>query len=325
MSGGIRVTVHHGRVPSAPFALPPARPPQAPGAVATLREGDAIAGVYACTRKDRLVARTGSSYLALELRDRTGTLPGRLFRDADQHAARFERGDLVTVAGRVTRFRGELQAELTSVARAAPGAADPAAFLPVAYRDVDELEGFLDALAGEVRQPQLRALLQRLLDDEPARAALVRSPATRAQHHAYLGGLLEHTVAVATLAVETCALHQRLDQDLLLTAALIHDLGRTRELSLGAEIGLTDEGRLLGHVELGLRMLGEAAAQTGIDDARHLALAHCVLGHHGPDALPQRRYVLPEAVALARINALDAAVKGAVEHGVGLDVAGPGA
>jgi 3'-5' exoribonuclease len=149
------------------------------------------------------------------------------------------------------------------------------------------------------------------------RAALRSSPCTRAGHHAYLGGLLEHTVAVATLSLEACALHPRLDQDLLLTAAIVHDLGRTREFMLGAEIGLTDEGRLLGHVEIGLRMLDERAAAAGLDDARSLALAHCVLTHHGADAAPQRRFGSAEALALHRLNALDAGVKGALEHGLG--------
>src|SRR5919199_960891 len=129
------------------------------------------------------------------------------------------------------------------------------------------------------------------------------------------GGLPEHTGAVAALGVEACALHPRLDQDLLLTAATLNDLGRTREFALGAEIGLTDEGRLLGHVALGLRILDEHAARTGLDDARRLALAHCVLTHHGADAAPQRRFASPEAVALHRLNALDAGVKGALEQG----------
>jgi len=168
-----------------------------------------------------------------------------------------------------------------------------------------------------VRERSFAALLDRLLGDGALRAALRRTPCTRAGHHAYLGGLLEHTVAVGTLAVEACALHPRLDQDLLLTAAFVHDLGRTREFALGAEIGLTEEGRLLGHVQLGLRLLADAAQATGLDDARHLALAHCVLTHHGPDAAPGRRFGSAEAVALHRINALDAGVKGAIEHAVG--------
>ena len=288
-----------------------------PTSISTLRAGDQITGIYACTRKDRLLSRTGSAYLAVELRDRTGTLPARVFRDADLHAGRFERGDLVAVVGRVERFRDELQADLGTIARAPDGEADPATFLPVAYRDLDELDGFLEHLGGEIRQSAFRALVDALLADRELRAALRGFPCTRSGHHAYLGGLLEHTVAVATLAIEACALHPRLDQDLLLSAALIHDLGRTREFTLGAEIGLTDEGRLLGHVTLGLAMLDERAAPCGLDDARRLALAHCVLTHHGVDAAPQRRFGSAEAVALHRINALDAGVKAAIEHGLG--------
>jgi 3'-5' exoribonuclease len=272
-----------------------------------MRPGDEISAVLACTRKDRLTARTGTPYLSLELRDRTGAIPARVFRDADLQAGRFERGDLVRVAGRVERFRDELQLEVRAIARA--NDADPAAFLPVAYRDLDELDGFLEHLAGEVRDAPFAALLADLLNDTALRAALRRSPCTRAGHHAYLGGLLEHTVAVATLALETCALHPRLEQDLLITAALVHDVGKTREFTLGAEIGLTEEGRLLGHVELGLRILDDRPPT--LDDARRLALHHCILTHHG-----ERKPATPEALALHRLNALDAAIKGALEHGL---------
>jgi 3'-5' exoribonuclease len=285
-------------------------------AIALLRAGDEVRGIYACARKDRLLGRSGAPYLALELRDRTGAIAARVFRDADLQAGRFERGDLVRVAGRVDRFRDELQVEVARIARAAPGDADPADFLPVAYRDLDELDGFLEALAGEVRDPRAAALLRTLLDDAELRAGLRRSPCTRTGHHAYLGGLLEHTVAVAQLALETCTVHPRLDQDLLVCAAIVHDLGKTREFTLAAEIGLSEEGRLLGHVELGLRILDDLARRSELDDARRLALAHCVLTHHGPDAAPGRRFGLPEALALARINALDASVKGALEHGL---------
>jgi 3'-5' exoribonuclease len=288
-----------------------------PAAISTLRAGDEVAGVFACTRKDRLVSRAGAPYLALELRDRTGALPARVFRDADLHAGRFERGDIVRVAGRVERFRDELQAELRAIARAPAEDADPAAFLPVAHRDLDELDGFLEHLAGEVTDAPFRRLLDAILQDREVRAGLRSSPCTRNAHHAYLGGLLEHTVAVATLALEACALHPRLERDLLLTAAIVHDLGRTREFALGAEIGLTDEGRLLGHVEIGLRMLEPRAQRAGLDDARRLALAHCVLTHHGADAAPQRRFGSAEALALHRLNALDAGIKGALEHGLG--------
>ena len=172
--------------------------------------------MFACTRKDRLTARNGAPYLAVELRDRTGAIPGRAFRDADFLAGQFERGDLVAVSGRVERFRDELQVELRSIKRAAEEVPDPSEFLPVAYRDMEELDGFLEHLAREVYDPDLRALLDSFLGDEGFRAEFRRAPCTRAGHHAYLGGLLEHTVAVATLAQETCMLHPRLNSDLLL-------------------------------------------------------------------------------------------------------------
>src|SRR3954467_10357865 len=237
--------------------------------VARLRAGSPIEGVFACTRKDRMTARTGTAYLALELRDRSGAIPARVFRDADYLAGRFDRGDLVSVSGRVERFRDELSAELSAITRVEPGSADPAEFLPVAFRDLDELDGFLEHLAREVYDSGLRRLVDAFLGDGSFRSEFRRAPCTRAAHHAYLGGLLEHTVAVATLVQETCNLHRRLDSDLLMAAAILHDIGKTREFRLGAEIELSEEGRLLGHVQLGLRMLEGAP----------LALQHCIAAH----------------------------------------------
>src|SRR5215216_2032018 len=175
-----------GRAVARPEALPSAAPTII-GSVSTaelssLRAGDEIAGVYACTRKDRLTARTGAPYLALELRDRTSALPARVFRDADLLGGRFDRGDLVAVEGRVERFRDELQVDVRAIERARD--ADPAAFLPVAYRDLDELDGFLEHLSREVHEPGLRALLETLLGDAALRAEWRRAPCTRAGHHA---------------------------------------------------------------------------------------------------------------------------------------------
>ncbi len=292
--------------------------------ISSLRAGDEVRGVYACVRKDRLKTRTGSAYLALELRDRTGTVQARAFRDADLLSGRFERGDLVSVVGRVERFRDDLVVEVSDIRRAEDDGAGGEqvaveSFLPVAYRDLDELDGFLDHLAAEVYDPGYRALLDSLLADGELRAAFRRAPCTRNGHHAYLGGLLEHTVAVATLAREVCDLHRRLNSDLLLTAAIVHDIGRTREFTYGAEIGLTEEGRLLGHLTLGQQLLTERFAALGepLDHARRLALLHCVLAHHGAAGVPGGRFGSPEALALYRVNALDASVKGALEHGLG--------
>jgi 3'-5' exoribonuclease len=274
-------------------------------AVSTLRPGDEVDAVFACTRKDRLMTKTGSPYLALELRDHSGSVPARAFRNADLLAGRFERGDLVRASGRVERFRNELVLEISDVARVED--ADPGLFLPTAYRDLDELDGFLEHLAGEVYDPRYRALLDSLLSDSSLRAELRRAPCTRAGHHAYLGGLLEHTVAVATLAHELCQLKPRLNSDLLLTAALIHDIGRTREFTYGADFGLSAEGELLGHVVIGLQMLSSRAEAARLDEDRRLALLHCVLCHHGPSPAPGGKFGSAEAAALYRLNAVDTA------------------
>jgi 3'-5' exoribonuclease len=285
--------------------------------VAELRADTDLEGVFACTRKERLTARNGSGYLSIELRDRTGTIPARAFREADFLAGQFERGELVWVAGRVERFRGELQIELREIRRADVSGLDPADFLPSAYRDLDELDGFLEHLAREVYDRDYRLLLAGLLGDAELRAQMRRSPCTRGGHHAYLGGLLEHTVAVATLAQETCVLHPRLNSDLLISAAIVHDIGKTREFELGAEIALSEEGRLIGHLALGQQLVAErAGALDGFPAEKLLALSHCILTHHGPDGVPSRRFGSPEALALYRLNALDAGVKGALEHGL---------
>jgi 3'-5' exoribonuclease len=283
----------------------------ASGTITALRPGDDVDGVFACIRKDRLQTKAGSPYLALELRDRSGTLPARAFRDADALAGRFERGELVRAVGRVERFRDELVLEVAGIERAA--GVDPAQFLPAAYRDLDELDGFLEHLASEVYDRGYRALLDALLADAAARAEFRRAPCTREGHHSYLGGLLEHTVSVATMAHELCQLHPRLNSDLLLTAAIVHDIGRSREFTYGAEFGLSDEGRLLGHVSMGVQMLQARCGQAGLDEARRLALLHCVLTHHGPTNAPGGRFGSAEALALHRLNSLDATVKGALE------------
>jgi 3'-5' exoribonuclease len=295
--------------------------------VATLRAEEQVDALFACTRKERQISRAGTPYLTLELRDSSGTILARAFRDADVLAGRFERGELVRVRGRVARFREELQIEVRSIARAEPAEADPAQFLPSAYRDLDELEGFLEHLAREVYDPALKALLAKLLADSELRAQIRLAPCSppvprsaqgggraASGHHSYLGGLLEHTVAVATMASELCILHPRLDRDLLLSAAIVHDLGKTREFTYGAEIERSAEGRLLGHVELGLRLIA-SHLPAALGGERRLALEHCVIVHHGADAASGQRFGSPEALALYRLNALDAQVKGALEHG----------
>ena len=289
--------------------------------VSELRSGQRFEGRYACLAKQRLTARNGSSYLSLRLRDRSGTITARVFRDSDRIGLRFEAGDAIVARGKVERFRGELVAELDDVRRLDADSIDPTEFLPAAYRSVEELDGFLEHLLREIHDPPLREVAESVVISGPLAADFRRAPCTQAGHHAYLGGLLEHTVAVATLVLETCVLHPRLDSDMLMAAAIVHDIGRAREFTYGAEFGISDEGRMLGHLAIGAEIVGAAAAP--LEPERRLRLLNCLLSHHGADAGPGRPqsalrgFASAEALALYRLNALDASIKGALEHGPG--------
>jgi 3'-5' exoribonuclease len=266
-------------------------------AIAELEQDRVVEGVYAVARKERLRTRSGSRYLALELVDPSGRIEARVWSDVDLLDARFAEGDAVRVLGRVDRFRDRLQLEVRSLEPAE--GEDPAALTPGLRRDADELDGFLEFLAGEIAHPGLRAAVARFIRDEAIRDGLRLLPATVDGHHGYAGGLLEHTVGVATICRETAQLHPRLRLDLLLAAALLHDVGRTTELTRGPVFRPTEEGRLLGHVHLGLRMIEERAAPLDAD--ARAELLHAVAAHH--DARAART---AEAAVLYHANQLDA-------------------
>jgi 3'-5' exoribonuclease len=256
-------------------------------AIAQLEENRTVEGVYAVARKERLRTKGGSAYLALELVDASGRIQARVWNDVELLDKRFAEGDAVRVLGRVERFRNSLQLAVSSV-EAAEGV-DPATLAPALRRDADELEGFLEFLVAEIHDDGLRGLVTRALGAAPLRSY----PATADGHHSYAGGLLEHTVGVATLCRETAQLHPRLRQDLLLAAALVHDIGRTQELGPPPLFAPTEDGRLLGHVHLALRALESLGAPT--------ELVHAVACHH--DARGART---AEAAVLYHANQLDA-------------------
>jgi 3'-5' exoribonuclease len=265
-------------------------------AIAELAEDRVVEGIYAVARKRRLRTRSGSAYLALELVDASGRIEGRVWNDVELLDGRFDEGDAVRVLGRVERFRDRLQLEVRSLEPAAE--VDAEALAPAARSDLGELDGFLDFLAGELAHPGLRATVARVLDDD-VRGLVRRLPATPDGHHGYAGGLLQHTVGVTTICHETAQLHPRLRRDLLLAAALLHDVGRTRELSPGPTFAPTAEGRLLGHVHLGVRLVDERAAM--LEPEVRAELLHAIASHHDP-----RGARTAEAAVLYHANQLDA-------------------
>ena len=266
--------------------------------IAELREDRTVEGVYAVAKKERRRTKSGAPFLALELVDPSGRVEARVWSDVDLLDRRFETGDAVRVLGRVERFGGRLQVQVRSV-EAAPET-DPATLAPALRRDADELDGFLEFLAGEIAHPALAQVVQGLLADGAFRSALRLLPAAGADgHHGYAGGLLEHTVGVATLCRETAQLHPRLRSDLVLAAALLHDAGRTLELEPGPAFRQTPEGRLLGHVHLGLRLIEERAG--ALDPELRAELLHAVACHHDRSAARTA-----EAAVLYHANQLDA-------------------
>jgi 3'-5' exoribonuclease len=266
-------------------------------AIAELEQDRVVEGVYAVAKKERLRTRSGGHYLALELVDPSGRIEARVWNDVELLERRFSEGDAVRVLGRVDRFRDRLQLEVRSIEAVTD--ADPAALAPAMRRDAEELDGFLEFLAGELSHPGLEATVTRFVADAEFRERLRRLPAAPGQHHDYAGGLLEHTVGVATLCREAAQLHPRLRSDLLLAAALLHDAGRTVELVPGPSFAQTAEGRLLGHVHMGLRLVEERAA--GLADDVRAELLHAIAGHH--DVRSART---AEAAVLYHANQLDA-------------------
>ncbi len=240
--------------------------------IAELVEDRTVEGVFAVARKERRRTRGGAPYLALELVDASGRVEARVWNDVELLDARFAEGDAVRILGRVERFGGKLQVQVRSVEGADT---DPADLTPSMRRDADELDGFFEFLAAEITHDGLASVVDAFVRDTEIRKALRLLPAAGAEgHHGYAGGLLEHTVGVATLCRETAQLHPRLRHDIVVAAALVHDVGRIRELGPGPGFRPTEEGRLLGHVHLGLRLIEERARD--LDPAVLAELLHAV-------------------------------------------------
>jgi 3'-5' exoribonuclease len=260
--------------------------------ISDLAEDRTVEGIFAVKAKKKLKTKGGASYLALELVDPSGRIDARVWNDVELLDGRFGEGDAVRVLGRVEKFRDRLQLDVRTLEATD---VDPTSLTPTARRDTEELAGFLEFLVGEITHEGLAATVGAVL----AGANLAAYPATPDDHHSYAGGLLEHTVGVATLCRETAQLHPRLRSELVVAAALVHDTGRTLELTRGPAFTPTDEGRLLGHVHLGLRLIEERA--TGLTKAQLAELLHCVAVHH-----EARGARTAEAAVLYHANQLDA-------------------
>jgi 3'-5' exoribonuclease len=278
--------------------------------VESLAAGERVDGVFALRAKEMRAARTGEAYLTLELADRTGRMGAVMFRPR-REACEVPVGSVVYVRGVVTAFRGMLRISVEQLRVAAEY--QPAEILPAGTRDNEELLAELRTLVASVKSTPLRAIVRAVFGDRAFMQQFKQCPASQVYHHAYLGGLLEHTVSVATLCRNLADLYPLSDADLLVTAALLHDIGKVDELQFGTSIEYTDEGRMLGHLLLGERRVHEVIVRLGDKVPAELAtrLSHVLLSHHGELewGSPKRPCTL-EALMLHHADNLDAKTAG---------------
>jgi 3'-5' exoribonuclease len=282
--------------------------------VCELTPGSAVEGVYLLSSKETRQTKAGKPFYKLKVSDRTGTVDCTVW-EIDWMQPGVEVGDLVSITARVTEYQNRPQLEASRVAPAQAGAAQPKDFLPSTYRDVDELRGFLQFHIDSVCDRDYRALLEAVFGDPDFLETFCTAPAAKLYHHAYLGGLMEHTVAVADLCEFVGQQYGRVDRDLLLTAALLHDLGKTGELAFETAIDFTDAGRLLGHVIQGVTLVSERAKRLpSFPEAKLQLLLHCIVSHHGELewGSPKRPKTI-EALILHHVDNLDAKLKGFLE------------
>lgn len=283
--------------------------------VKDLADGEILEEVYLVADKQLRANRNGNLYIQMDLRDRTGVINARLWNSTDAQFRGFEPGDFLLVRGKVQLFQGMLQVILTHIERHEPQKIELTDFLPHTEHDVGKL---LEKLRGFLRKSgnlHLKALAECFFIDSDLMRAFSQVPAGVRNHHAYVGGLLEHVTNMLDAADRLASLYPAVDRDLLAMGIFLHDIGKTRELNCGRVFAYTDEGQLVGHIALGVEMLNDKAAKvpelTGEPFPRELLwrLKHMIVSHHGElsfgsPVLP----MTPEAIALHHLDNLDAKV-----------------
>lgn len=274
-----------------------------------LREGERVNEVYLCKHRQSAVTKNGKAYENLILQDKTGTLDAKIWEPDSQGIDDFERFDYISVTGDVTSFQGALQLNVKRVRKAQPGEYEPGDYLPVSSRDVDEMYGELKDIISSVETPCLKMLLSKFfLEDKEFEKRFKFHSAAKTVHHGFVGGLLEHTLGVTKLCEAFCRHYPMLNRDLLLSAAMFHDIGKLEELSVFPENDYTDDGQLLGHIVMGTEWVGEKIREIP-EFPKKLAseLKHCILAHHGElEYGSPKKPALMEAVALSFADNVDA-------------------
>ena len=276
--------------------------------IETLREGERINEIYLCKFKQAALTKSGKPYDNVILQDKTGTLDAKIWDPGSVGIDEFDAMDYVAVTGDVTSFQGNLQLSIKRVRKVGEGEYEPENYLPVTDKDIDEMYKEMMGYINSIKNPYLSKLLHMFFDDEAFAKAFKFHSAAKSVHHGFVGGLLEHTVSVTRNCNYFAENYPFLNRDLLLTAAMFHDIGKLKELSTFPENDYTDAGQLLGHIMIGAEWIGDKIREIdGFPVVLANELKHCILAHHGElEYGSPKKPALVEALALSFADNLDA-------------------
>jgi len=275
---------------------------------AAQKENQSITDFFAVTAKQLRTRREGGEYLALTLGDKTGQFDARMWENFADCVPKFEAGSVVKVQALVCRFADKLQLKIEKLRPADPHEFTLSDFVPTTEKNVEELWSQLNAIVSTFTDPHLLALARNFLEDADFSAALKEAPAARSMHHAFIGGMLEHVVSMLGLCDAVARHYPQIHRDLLLTGALLHDIGKLKELSWGTSFDYTMEGQMLGHITIGIGQIDQKiSALPGFPEQLRLLVQHMVLSHHGKYEFGSPKLpMIPEAVLLHYIDDMDA-------------------
>lgn len=273
------------------------------------KDGDRVFDIYLCKHKISAVTKNGKPYDTVVLQDKTGTIDAKVWDPNNAGIAEFDSLDYIEVYGDITSFQGALQVNVKRIRKCQEGEYTPADYLPVSKFDREEMYQELLSYINSVENAYLKRLLQEFfVKDEAFISAFKQSSAAKTVHHGFVGGLLQHTLGVTKLCDYYCSTYPLLKRDLLITAAICHDMGKTREISLFPENDYTDAGQFLGHIVIGVEMIGEKVRNIpGFPEVLANELKHCILAHHGEYEFGSpKKPAIMEAMALNLADNTDA-------------------
>ena len=281
-----------------------------------IKERDRVNTIFLVRDKITAMAKNGKPYMTLKLMDSSGEVDGRIWDRVDELSSYFEADDFVRVDAKANVFMGKMQLVIQHLEKVAEQSVDLADFLPVSSRSTTEMRDELDRLLDSLEDPYVSALLRSFFDDQEFYRLYSRAPAAKSMHHTYIGGLLEHSLAVAALATDIAKRYPRVNRDLLISGAMLHDVGKVTELSFERSFDYTDEGKLLGHIMIGVQMIEDRIRKiAGFPHELSMKIKHLLLSHHGQyDFGSPKRPKFLEAVILNYIDELDSKINAVQLH-----------